>query len=460
MLMSNDNFDAKALGASDAKNVWHHLTQHKPLAGKGPMIIVEGDGLRVRDANGKEYIDATSGGVWCVNAGYGRTRIAEAVAEQLKKMPYYAASVGNIPTIKFSEKLLSYMPGLSRVYISNSGSEANEKAFKMIRALAHINGTPQKKKILYRYRDYHGTTIAALSATGQPERKEWFGPFVDGFAELPHACCYRCHFGLEYPSCDVKCARAVEDTIKKEGPDTVGAVFFEPITAGGGVIPPVKEYYKIVKEICDKYGILLIMDEVVCGIGRTGTMFGYEHYGVTPDIVTMAKGVASAYMPISCTVTTEAIFEKFLADPADPMSYFRDISTYGGCAGSAVAAYENICIIEEEKLLNNVKAMGEYLLSGLESLRGLPGVGDVRGKGLLCGVEFVADKKTKEALPEGKVVAICGEMAANGVLVGRTNRSFKGGNNIINLAPAYVVTRQDIDTIIDTFKKAIEKQLA
>lgn len=459
MLMSNENYDAKTLSESDVKHVWHHLTQHQAIQGKGPMIVVEGDGLRVRDANGKEYLDATSGGVWCVNAGYGRDRIADAVAEQLRKMPYYAASAGNIPTIKFSEKLLSHMPGLSRVYISNSGSEANEKAFKMVRALAHINGKPEKKKILYRYRDYHGTTIAALSATGQPERKEWFGPFVEGFAELPHASCYRCHFGLEYPSCGVKCAHAVEDVIKQEGPDTVGAVFFEPITAGGGVIPPVKEYYQIVKKICEKYDVLFIMDEVVCGLGRTGTWFGYEHYGITPDIVTMAKGVASAYMPISCTVTTEAIFKQFLADPADPLKYFRDISTYGGCAGSAVAAYENISIIEEENLLDNVKAMGNYLLEGLQSLKDLPGVGDVRGKGLLCGVEFVSDKKTKEPLPEGKVVAICGAMAADGVLVGRTNRSFKGGNNIINIAPAYVVTKGDIDIIISTFKKAIEKTL-
>ena len=457
--MSSENLNVQALADLDVKHVWHHLMQHQAFASKAPMIIAEGNGLRIRDANGKEFLDATSGGVWCVNVGYGRERIANAVCEQLKKMPYYAASAGNIPTIKFSEKLLSHMPGLSRVYISNSGSEANEKAFKMIRALAHINKTPQKKKILYRDRDYHGTTIGALSATGQPERKEWFGPFVEGFVQLPHACCYRCPFGLEYPSCDVKCAREVETVIQKEGPDTVGAVFFEPITAGGGIIPPVKEYYKIIKEVCEKYNVLFIMDEVVCGIGRTGTMFGYEHYGILPDIVTMAKGVASAYMPISCTVTTEAVFNQFLADPADQLSYFRDISTYGGCAGSATAAYENLCIIEEENLLQNVINMGAYLLGELESLRDMPGVGDVRGKGLLCGIEFVADKKTKAPLPEGKVIAICGEMAALGVLVGRTNRSFPGGNNILNVAPAYVVTKGDIDTIIAALKKAVAKHL-
>ena len=229
--------DKSAYIDSDVKNVWHHLTMHQ---GKAPIIVVEGNGLRIKDINGKEYLDATSGGVWCVNVGYGRDEIANAVCAKLKKMAYYAASGGNIPSIEFSEKLLEYMPGLSRVYISNSGSEANEKAYKMIRLRAYNSDKKDKKTILYRYRDYHGTTIAALSSTGQPERKECFGPFVPGFTEVPHACCYRCAFNKSYPGCNLECARAIEDVILKEGPDKVGGAIFEPITAGGGVIPPVK----------------------------------------------------------------------------------------------------------------------------------------------------------------------------------------------------------------------------
>jgi len=454
------NHDVSTYIEADKAHVWHHLGQHQSFAGKGPMIVVEGDGLRIKDINGKEYLDATSGGVWCVNVGYGRDRIANAVCEQMKKMPYYAATAGNLPSIEYSEKLIRYMPGLSRVYLSNSGSEANEKAYKMIRALAHINGTPDKKKIIFRARDYHGTTIGALSSTGQPERKEWFGPFVPGFVEFPHACCYRCAFNKTYPGCDIECAKTLEHIIEKEGPETVGGVIFEPITAGGGVIPPVAEYYTIVSEICRKHGVLLIMDEVVCGVGRTGTMFGYQHYNVTPDIVTMAKGVASAYMPISVTVTTENIFNSFLHDPSDKLAYFRDISTYGGCASGCTAAIENLKIIEEENLLDNVNNMGQYLIDGLRDLVDMPGVGDVRGKGLLCGLELVDDKKSKQPAAEGKVMQVVGEMAANGVLVGRTNRSLPGLNNTINFAPAYVVTKADIDIILLSLRKAITKIFA
>ena len=440
---------------TDAKTVWHHLFKHE---GKAPMIVVEGQGLRLKDINGKEYLDATSGGVWCVNVGYGRDRIANAACDQMKKMAYYAASAGNLPAIEFSEKLLSYMPGLSRVYISNSGSEANEKAYKMIRQRAYNSGKKEKIKILYRYRDYHGTTITALSSTGQPERKDLFGPYTPGFVEVPHACCYRCAFGKSYPGCNLECAHAIEDIIKKEGPETVGGAIFEPITAGGGIIPPVKEYYEIVSAICKKYDVMMIMDEVVCGIGRTGTMFGYQHYNVIPDVVTMAKGVASAYMPISCTVSTEDFFGS-LQSSKDKLSYFRDISTFGGCAGGPAAALENMKIIEDEKLLDNVKAMGEYLLAGLKENLDHPNVGDVRGKGLLTGIEYVEDKKSKTPLAEEKVIAMCGAMAADGVLVGRTNRSFPNQNNIMNFAPAYIVTKDDIDIILKTLRKAIKTVL-
>ena len=440
---------------ADVKNIWHHLMLHQ---GKAPMIAVEANGLRIRDINGREYLDATSGGMWCVNIGYGREEIAEAVCAQMKKMPYYAATGGNIPAIEFSEKLLSYMPGLSRVYFSSSGSEANEKAYKMVRLLAYNGTKKEKKKILYRERDFHGSTIAALSSCGQMERRECFGPFVGGFVEVPHACCYRCVFGQSYPGCKLECAQAVEDVILKEGPDTVGAAIFEPVTVGGGIIPPVAEYYKAVSAICKKYDVLLIMDEVVCGAGRTGLMFGYQHYGIVPDMLTMAKGVASAYMPIACTVTTEDVFAG-LQVSGDKFAYFRDISTYGGCAAGPTAALENIYILEREKLLANVTAMGRYLFEGLQETLSHPNVGDVRGKGLLAGIELVEDKKSKKPLPEEKAITLCSEMAFRGVLVGRTNRSFPIYNNVINFAPAYIVTKADIDIILKTLREALNSVL-
>ncbi|PKN07561.1 MAG: aspartate aminotransferase family protein [Deltaproteobacteria bacterium HGW-Deltaproteobacteria-8] len=449
--------DPSALVKGDVEHVWHHLLQHSALVAKEPVIMVEGDGLRLRDIHGREYLDATSGGVWCVNVGYGRKRIAEAVCAQMIKMPYYAATAGNIPYIEFASKLTSLMPGINRVYLSNSGSEANEKAYKMVRAIGHMKHDGHKKTVLYRHRDYHGTTIGALSSTGQQERREWFGPFAPGFAEFPHACCYRCAFGKTYPGCDIDCAKALETVIQQEGPEEVGAVIVEPITAGGGVIPPVAEYYDVLQEICRRHGVLLIMDEVVCGMGRTGKWFGYQHYNAKPDIVTMAKGVASAYMPISVTATTENVFAQFLHDTSDAMAYFRDISTFGGCAAACTAAIENTAIIEEENLLENCRVMGERLLDGLKGMTGLPHVGDVRGKGLLCGIELVEDKKTRQPVHETYAMRAVGEIAAQGVLVGRTNRSLPGHNNIINLAPALCVSKDEIDTILKAVENALVK---
>ncbi|MDR0620958.1 MAG: aminotransferase class III-fold pyridoxal phosphate-dependent enzyme, partial [Deltaproteobacteria bacterium] len=411
--------DPERYKREDAKNVWHHLSRH---GGQAPTIMVRGDGLKLWDIDGKEYLDATSGGVWCVNVGYGREDLARAVYEQLLALPFYVASAGNLPTIDFSRKLLEKAPGLSRAYLSNSGSEANEKAYKMVRLISEAAGAPERKTILFRDRDYHGTTIGALASAGQEERRAGFGPFPEGFLKVPHTLCYRCHFGLSYPGCDLECARAVEGTILERGEGKVAGGVFETVTAGGGVIVPVPEYYEVLSEIFKRRGLILILDEVVSGLGRTGDMFAYEGYSLAPDIVTMAKGLASAYMPISVTATTESVFQRLQAGD-ERLGYFRDISTFGGSAAAAAAALENLAIIERENLLENVRQKGESLLSGLRRSLDHPNIGDVRGKGLLAGVEFVADKKTKAPLPEGTVIKFAGAMAAKGVLVGRTNRS-------------------------------------
>lgn len=303
-------YDARDIIEKDKRHLWHHLMQHKVFESQDPKIFVEGEGARIRDITGKEYLDGASGGVWCVNVGYGRESMAKAVYDQLLKLPYYAGVAGTVPAAEFADRLSGLLPGLDHIFFSNSGSEANEKAFKMVRQLAHLTGSG-KYKIVYRDRDYHGTTFGCLAATGQPERRKDYGPLPEGFVEMPHALCYRCPFSLTYPDCGIKCAHALEDTIQAAGPDTVGAVILEPITAGGGVIPPVKEYYSIIKQICEKYDVVLIMDEVVCGFGRTGTMFGFEHYDVVPDIVTMAKGMASSYAAISATAAGEGSSRSF-----------------------------------------------------------------------------------------------------------------------------------------------------
>ena len=452
------NYDIEEIVQGDKDYLWHHIQQHKIYETSEPMILVEGDGLMVKDIRGREYLDATSGGVWSVNVGYGRDSIAEAVAEQLKTMPYFAGKFGNVPTVLFAKKIVSLLPSLGKVYFSNSGSEANEKAFKIIRQMSHLNKN-KKYKILYRERDYHGTTLATLSATGQKERKAAYGPFLEGFVEFPHACCYRCAFGKTYPDCDIDCARVVEDVIKKEDPDTVGAVIVEPITAGGGVIPPVKEYYPVLQEICRKYNVAIIMDEVVCGFGRTGKMFGLEHYEVDPDIVTMAKGLASGYMPISVTATKNEIFDLFLNDPADKLGFFRDISTFGGCAGATAAALESTRIIEEENLCENSRIVGDFLQDELQELKELPMVGDIRGKGLFAGIELVKDKKTREPVDEQMMGKVLGTINAEGVLVGSTMRSLPGLNNTINLAPALVATKEQMSRVVSALKTGIESNM-
>ena len=449
------DYDVQDVIEKDRKHLWHHLFQHSVFETQDPQVFVEGEGARVRDIHGREYLDGASGGVWCVNVGHGRESIARVVYEQLMRLPYYAGVVGTVPAAQYASALAEWMPELDHLYFANSGSEANEKAIKMVRQIAHLNGTG-KYKVLYRDRDYHGTTIACLAASGQEERKEAYGPFPDGFAAIPHAMCYRCPFGKTYPDCDIECARALGDAIEAEGPDTVGAVILEPITAGGGVIPPVEEYYRIIRGICDEFGIILIIDEVVCGFGRTGTMFGYEHYDFVPDIVTMAKGMASSYAPISAAAVRGEVFDTFLEDPGEKYHYFRDISTYGGCTAGFAAALENLRIIEEEDLIENSRVMGAYLLDRLRELSDHPNVGDVRGKGLFAGVELVEDKGSKTPVSEDVMMAVVKKAADEGVLVGKTTRSVPGLNNTVNMAPPLVVTKADVDELVDAVKAGIE----
>ncbi|WP_107494988.1 aminotransferase class III-fold pyridoxal phosphate-dependent enzyme [Thalassobius sp. I31.1] len=441
---------------ADRAHVWHHLTQHKPLETNDPRIIVEGKGIRVWDQSGREFLDAVSGGVWTVNVGYGRTAIADAVHAQLVKMNYFAQSVGSIPGSEFAKKLIEKMPGMSRVYYVNSGSEANEKVFKMVRQIAHKKYDGKKTKILYRDRDYHGSTLATMSAGGQDERVMQFGPLAPDFVRVPHCMEYRAQWDLTGAEYGRKAADAIEEVILREGPETVGLLCLEPVTAGGGVIEAPEGYWERVQEICKKYDVLLHIDEVVCGMGRTGKWFGYQHYGIKPDFVTMAKGVASGYAAIAITVTTEEVFNLFKDDPSDKMNYFRDISTFGGCTAGPAAALANMQIIEDENLLENTTKMGERMLANLNKLAEKHEViGDVRGKGLFVGAELVQNRETKEPAEEAKVGAVVAACNARGVIIGATNRSVPGFNNTLCFSPALIATADDIDEICNAVDEAL-----
>jgi taurine-pyruvate aminotransferase len=442
---------------NDKDHIWHHLTQHKAFESSDPMIVSKAKGMIVTDTKGNEYLDGTSGGVWTVNLGFGRDDMVEAVSNQLSKIPYFAGSFGNEPAAEYAKEVTSLMPGLERVYYSNSGSEANEKGYKMVRQIAHFHNEGKKHKIIYRDRDYHGTTIGAMSSSGQLQRKKQYGPFVPGFVEMPHCCCYRCPFGKKYGECNIECATVLEDIIKTEGPETVGSVVLESITAGGGVIPPVPEYFPIVESICRKYDVLLQIDEVVCGIGRTGKWFGYQHYDVQPDIVTTAKGLAAGYAAVSITVTTERLFDMFKEDPSNIDSYFRDISTFGGSTAGPAAALEVLKIIKKEKLLENINVVGDYLKNKLLELQDKHEmIGEVRGKGLFCGLELVKDRATKEPVDEKVAIAVAGHCFQNKVMIGRTNRSFETNNNVLLFSPAFICSKNDIDLIIESVDNALE----
>ena len=413
---------------NDKQHVWHHLTQHKPFETVDPIV------------------------------GFGRDEMVETVANQLQEIPYFAGSFGTEPGAEFAKELTSLMPGLDRVYYSNSGSEANEKGYKMVRQRAHSYNDGKKHKIIYRDRDYHGTTIGALSSTGHAQRKNQYGPFAPGFVEMPHCCCYRCPFGKKYGECNIECAHALETVIQQEGPDTVGSVVLEPITAGGGVIPPVPEYFPIIESICRKYDVLLHIDEVVCGLGRTGKWFGYQNYEVQPDIVTTAKGLAAGYAAISVTVTSEKVFEHFKKNASDPEGHFRDISTFGGCTAGPAAARKTLSIIKEENLLENVNTMGDYLKEKLFELQDKhPVIGEVRGKGLFCGAELVKNRETKEPLGDGAVASIAGHCLKNKVMIGRSNSSFVNSNNVLLFSPAFITTKFDIDAIIEAVDNALSE---
>lgn len=442
----------------DKECLWHHITNHEKFKNENPPIMVEGQGSVVKDIHGQEYIDASAGGVWAVNVGYGRKSISKIVSEQMEKLGFFAPTAGNPPAILLAQKLVTLLPKLQKVFFTNSGSEANEKAFKMIRQYFRLKyDTKDKYKIISRKRDFHGGTFGALSATGQPERKLGFEPLVPGFLEMSPCYCYRCPHNKQYPSCDLDCAHELEKIIEKEGPDTVGAVILEPITSGGGILIPPKEYFEVIQEICKKYEIIMIMDEVVNGFGRTGKMFGHYHFNVDPDIITVAKGFTSGYVPLSAMIAKQYLYEQFLTALSDKMGYFRDISTFPGSAAMAAGALENINIIERENLVENSATMGEYLLSNLREFESFENVGEIRGKGLIIGIELVEDKQTKEPVNEEKIEKVITDIKKEGVLVGKMTRSMINQNNVIFVAPPLVITKEESDKIINAIRVSLEK---
>ncbi|MCM3321120.1 MULTISPECIES: aspartate aminotransferase family protein [Cytobacillus] len=444
--------EEKGLLKKDAEVVWHAM---KPFSPNSTIIAEKADGAWVTDHEGNRYLDAMAG-LWCVNAGYGRKELAEAAYEQLKEMSYFPLSQSHTPAIKLAEKLNEMLGGGYVFFFSNSGSEANETAFKIVRQYYKQKGEHERYKIISRYRGYHGNTMATLAATGQAQRKYKYEPLAPGFIHVAPPDMYRQPEDETLASTKLQSVQEIDKVMTWELSETVAAVIMEPIITGGGVIMPPENYMKGVKEVCEKHGALLISDEVINGFGRTGEPFGFMNYEVSPDIITMAKGITSAYLPLSATAVKKEIYDYFKG--TEEYDYFRHVNTFGGNPAACALALKNLEIMEDEKLYERSKTAGEALKRTLlQKLQHHPYVGDVRGKGLLIGIELVADQATKEPLAVEYVNKIISGCKEKGVLIGKNGATVAGYNNIITLAPPLNITDSDITLLVDTLTEQMNQ---
>ncbi len=443
----NDNL-TNTLQQKDRENVWHHISMYNEKA--PPMIVEHGEGAWITDSAGNRFLDGMSG-LWAVNVGYGRERLAQVAYEQMKKLCYVPMTQSHQPAIELAEKMNRLLEDDYMIFYSNSGSDANEVAFKMARQYHHQNGEGARFKIISRYRAYHGSSLGALAATGQALRKYKYEPLALGFLHVAPPDNYRRPKGQSIELYNLERAREIEEKIIWEQKETIAAVIMEPIITGGGVLIPHPSYVKEVERICQKYGVLLIIDEVICGFGRTGRLFGHQHYAIKPDIITMAKGLTSAYLPLSITAVRKDIYEKF--KDTDGYSHFRHVNTFGGNPAACAVALENIKILEEEKLVQRSKDLGQQLLHDLQDLLELPFVGDIRGLGFLVGIELVEDKLTLEPAKPDRVAKIIADCKANGLIIGKNGDTVDGFNNILTLSPPLCCTDEDLEFISAVLKK-------
>ena len=444
-----DKLDTEQLRRSAVEHLWMHNRDWVQMAEEGgPQIIVQGDGIRVTDSEGREWIDV-AGGYASVNVGYGRTEIAEAMRDQMGRLAYFPHGSTTEPLVRLAEKLAELTPGdLERSWPVTGGSEANETALKIARAYHKRRGESGRYKIISRRGSYHGA-LGAVMWTGGDGAREDIEPAFPGMVYAPQPNPYRCELGGKTPSeCAVRCAEAVEELIRFHGASTVAAVIAEPVSYASAAAVPGDEYWPMLRQICDRYGVVLIADEVITGFGRTGRMFAMEHWDVLPDIMTMAKGITSSYLPLANTIVTPRIADVFAGDD----KIFRQVLTFGGHPVTAAAALRNIQILEDEGLVENSDRVGAYFLEQLRSLQDdHPIIGDVRGIGLLLGVEFVEDRDTRARFP------------AEVELGDRLNRAFAEeglilrtpSGNMLAMGPPLCTSAADVDEIVERLDRAI-----
>ncbi len=444
-----------SIEARDKAYHLHSYTNARALERDGSLVIDRGEGIYVYDVSGKKYIEAMSG-LWSVGVGFGENRLVEAAAKQMAKLPYYHTFTArsHAPSIELAEKLIQMAPvPMSKAYFTNSGSEANDTAVKMVWYRSNALGKPEKKKIISRIKGYHGVTVASASLTGLPNNHRSFDLPLAGIfhTSCPHYRAFK-QEGETEAAFVTRCAKELEDLILKEGPETVAAFIGEPVMGAGGVIVPPTGYWDAIQKVLKKYDILLIADEVICGFGRTGEMFGTTTYDLQPDIMTLSKQISSSYQPISALLINENVYGP-LADESNKIGTFGHGVTAAGHPVAAAVALENIAIIEERDLVGNVRALAPKFQSRLKALEGHPLAIEARGVGLIGALEL----KPREGFAAGqlgpKLFAIMTEKGLISRAIGDS----------MALCPPMIITEAQVDTIFDTFEAsldAFQKQLA
>jgi len=441
---------AETLQDKARDHLWMHFTRQGPLSdGADVPVIVKGNGHHIWDDKGKRYIDGLAG-LFVVNAGHGRARLAEVARQQAEELAFFPLwSYAHPSAIELADKLADYAPGdLNKVFFTTGGGEAVESAFKLAKQYWKLKGHPMKHKVISRYVAYHGTPQGALAITGIPSMKAMFEPLTPGGFRVPNTNYYRAE-EMGFPGGTEEefglwAANRIEEMIEFEGPDTVAAVFLEPVQNSGGCFPPPPGYFQRVREICDKHNVLLVSDEVICAFGRIGEMFACNAFDYVPDIITCAKGMTSGYSPIGAMITSDRLFEPF--SKGDTTFYHG--YTFGGHPVSAAVALENLKIFEEEGLNEHVRKNSPKFRAALERLLDIPIVGDVRGAGYFFGIELVKDKVTKETFSDEESEKLLRGFLSKALFeAGLYCRADDRGDPVIQLAPPLTIGPAEFDEI-------------
>jgi adenosylmethionine-8-amino-7-oxononanoate aminotransferase len=438
--------DHAAMQQSARDHLWLHFSRMGAYANADVPVIVRGDGAYIYDASGKRYLDGLAG-LFVVQAGHGRTELAEAAAKQTAELAFFPLwSYAHPNAIELAARIADYAPGdLNRVFFTTGGGEAVESAWKLAKQYYKLTGRPGKHKVVSRSIAYHGTTQGALSITGLPDLKAPFEPLVPSTFRVPNTNIYRAAQHGEDPAAFGRwAADQIAQAIEFEGPDTVAAVFLEPVQNAGGCFPPPPGYFERVREICDEHDVLLVSDEVICAFGRLGHMFGAARYGYQPDIITCAKGMTSGYAPLGAMITTDRLMEPFLT--GDTM--FAHGYTFGGHPVSTAVALANLDIFEREQLNEHVLATEAGFRSTIEKLHDLPIVGDVRGAGYFYGIELVKDKATKETFNDDESERLLRGFLSKALFEsGLYCRADDRGDPVIQLSPPLICDQSHFDEI-------------